>query len=135
MIGIREAKAAFFDVKAVMDAVDRHRLRALSRFGYFVRQDSRQSIRKRKRPSRPGQAPSNRTGLLKRFILFSYDAGRRSVVIGPARLSGVADPASPEALEAGGSTKAGRISPRPYMKPAFDRQLEKHVPAMWRNGL
>lgn len=135
MIGVREAQKAFFDARKVITAADRQRLRALSRFGYFVRRDARQSIRKRKRSSRSGQPPSDRTGILKRFLFFSYDAPRRSVVIGPARVPGRRDPSAPETLEEGGTSRAGRIRPRPYMKPAFDRQLAKQLPELWRNGL
>lgn len=86
-------------------------------------------------PSRPGEPPRNRQGLLKDLIFFVYDRLRMSVIIGPAKLHGsIRSPQTvPEILEEGGYTvnrKAGRtmrIEKRPYMAPAFDRQLVKHV--------
>lgn len=87
-------------------------------------------------PSRPGEPPRNRSGLLKDNIFFAYERLRHSVVIGPAKLHGnirVAGQTVPEILEEGGyavNRRAGRtvrIEKRPYMEPAFDRQLQKHV--------
>ena len=64
MIGmkVKAAKGLFFDRARVINAVDRTTRRNLSRFGAFVRQRARSSIRTRKRISEPGQPPTNRTG-------------------------------------------------------------------------
>jgi len=80
-------KRMFFDRKAVTGAVGRATRKVFSRFGAFVRTAARSSIRRRKRVSAPGEPPSSHTGLLKRLIFFGYDRQRRSVVIGPQRLS------------------------------------------------
>jgi len=82
----------------------------LSKFGALVRQRSRRSIRKRKQASKPGSPPTNRTGVLKRYIYFGYDSNRRSVVIGPVIAPGKAGKA-PETLEYGGNTRR-RWNPR-----------------------
>jgi len=140
-----DIKRMFFDRKAVTGAVDKATGRVLSRFGAFVRRTARSSIRKRKRTSRPGEPPTSRTGLLKRFIFFGYDPSRRSVVIGPARLNQKVGDA-PEALEYGGMTtvvegtrhkrrkRKVRIVARPYMGPAFEQERPK-LAAMWRDSI
>jgi len=195
MIGF-DAKM-FFNSKVVIATVDTATRKVLSKFGAFVRNTARKSMKKapsltrkprgkartdfRRRSSRPGQPPYVRRGQLKRFVLFGYDADRKSVVIGPKALS--SRPQAPEALEYGGRTKvvsfvyprrpvqnprgplrpevlervrANRkvndevlrrrrqdrmkrmidvdIKPRPYMGPAFERELPK-VPQMWRDSV
>jgi len=145
----------FFDRKAVTSRVDKATRRVFSRFGSFVRSTARKSIRKvsgkKKLPSKPGQPPKSRKGHLKRFILFGYDADRRSVVIGPKALG--SSPTAPEALEYGGTSRVnvwtgkwlGRGKPerarknvniraRPYMGPAFERELPQ-LPQMWRDSV
>ena len=87
----------FFDRRAVLSRVDAATQSVLSRFGAFVRQAARTSIRFRKKPSEPGQPPSSHTGLLRRFIFFSYEPRQRSVVIGPARLNKTGD--APRAMK------------------------------------
>jgi len=144
MIGM-DVKRVFFDRKAVRSAVDRSARRVLSRFGAFVRRAARSSIRKRKRASAPGEPPSSHTGLLRRFIFFGYDAGKRSVVIGPARLNQKVGDA-PAALEHGGVStvveglrgkrrkRKIKIAARPYMGPAFEQERPK-LAAMWRDSV
>ena len=140
-------KEMFFDTKAVRSKVDAATRRVLSRFGAFVRRTARSSIRKRKRISRPGTPPSSHTGLLKKFIFFGYDAQKRSVVIGPARLSQAGRGQAPHLLECGGLlrqgfagqgpkriTKKARIRPRPFMGPAFEKE-QPQLPAMWRDSV
>jgi hypothetical protein len=138
---IQQAKGLFFDRQKVQSAVSRAERRVLSQFGAHVRQDAKQRIRRRKRPSRPGESPTNQTGLLKRHIYFVFDPDRRSVVIGPARLSTGTE--APATLEYGGDavveTPQGKpvrvaIEERPYMGPAFRQELPK-VPALWRDSV
>lgn len=142
-IGVRiaQAKSLFFDRQKVLSQVSRAERRVLSRFGAYVRQDAKQRIRRRKRPSQPDESPTNQTGLLKRHIYFVFDSDRRSVVIGPARLS--AGTEAPATLEYGGDavvdTPQGKpvrvaIAERPYMGPAFRQELPK-VPALWRDSV
>jgi len=135
-------KAMFFDRKKVLGAVDRTTRKVLSRFGAFVRTTARHSIRKRKGVSEPGSPPSGHVGLLKKLILFGYDANRRSVVIGPMPLrSGPGE--APSLLEYGGRARRkdrrGRnvtatYRPRPFMGPAFENEKPK-LPAMWADSV
>jgi hypothetical protein len=138
-------KQMFFDRKAVTSRLDRATRKVLSRFGAFVRTGARHSIRKRQRVSKPGEPPSSHTGLLRKFIFFGYDRGRRSVVIGPQRLNQKVGDA-PHALEYGGTSTVveglrGRrrkrrikVSARPFMGPSFEREKPK-LPAMWAKSV
>lgn len=140
---INDAKKLFFDKKAVMSAKERAEKKVLGRFGAFVRRDARSSIRKRKAVSKPGKPPTDRTGLLKKFIFFVYDKTIGSVVIGPARLNTTKNKKAPELLEVGGTSKLmfhGKKTPadykaRPYMGPAFESNKQKHMPGMWKDSL
>lgn len=109
-LDLKSAKAGFFDSAAVARSVDAATRRVLSKFGAFVRTRARTSIRRRKGVSPPGGPPYSHVGLLKQFLFFSYDTGSRSVVIGPARLGGTADPEAPGRLEYGGTMQGnGRV--------------------------
>lgn len=127
-------KRNFFDSEKVQKAVDSAMRRKLSKFGAFVRTRSRSSIRKRKATSKPGQPPTSRTGLLKKFIFFSYDEATKTVVIGPAAFR--ANTVAPELLEKGGTAlvspritrkwqppRLAKYAARPYMQPAFAAEL------------
>lgn len=145
MIGFKEAKASFFDSAKVVRSVDAATRKVLWKFGAFVRTAARSSIRKRKQASTPGSPPSGHTGLLRRFIYFSYDTAKRSVVIGPVRLNSKPGTA-PETLEYGGTaritsgrkgkrtTVTAKIADRPFMHPALNKELPK-LPAMWRDSV
>ncbi|MBE3133286.1 MAG: hypothetical protein IMZ55_07415 [Acidobacteria bacterium] len=150
-----ELKGQFFDRKAVVDAVDKANRRNLSRLGAFVRTTAQRSIRPapkgrklkgggRSTPknqySRPGEPPRSHVGLLRKFLFFSFDTVSRSVVIGPAKLSGVAGKNVPEVLEFGGLTESHwrrrrfYIEPRPYMRPALDAELDKAA-QLWKDSV
>lgn len=133
---INHFKNSFFDSQKVLASVDKATGAVLSRFGAFVRRTARSSIRKRRRESVPGQPPSNRTGLLKKFIFFGYERDSRSVVIGPAKLN--QKTRAPSVLEYGGKTKVKdknvRIAARPYMGPAFEKEKPK-LPNLWKNSI
>jgi hypothetical protein len=142
-IGLRlkQAQSQFFDRAKVQRSVSRAERRVLSRFGAYVRQDARSRIRRRKRPSRPGESPTNQTGLLKRNIFFVYDEARRSVVIGPIRLNRGTD--APATLEHGGVVlirprngppETVVYLPRPYMGPAFENEKSR-LPELWRDSV
>jgi hypothetical protein len=122
-----EVKRLFFDRRSVLDAADKATRAALSRFGAFVRQRSRSSIRTRKGASPPGSPPFGHTGRLKAGILFYYDPARRSVIVGPTAYREGA--AAPRLLESGGvGSLDGRpavYAPRPFMLPAFKAELRK----------
>ncbi len=141
-IGLRQAKANFFDRAKVKKAVDRATIRVLSKFGAFVRTRSRSSIRKRKAISQPGQPPSSHVGTLKKFIFFSYEPAKRSVVIGPTPIAGGGK--APELLEHGGTSvfvaprrrrrTTANYRPRPFMTPAFVAE-QKNLPNLWRDSV
>lgn len=172
-------KGTFFDRHKVTDPVERMWRRNLSRFGAFVRQRSKTSIRYSKRPAPAGQPPhahrtatkakkNKKTGvvkvqpvsLLREFIFFGYEASANTVVIGPALLRGTRSKTTsastiPELLEHGGeaqieqdkqvgwksvgreripitarSTKPARYSPRPFMRPAADKETPKFMASL-----
>lgn len=157
---LKAAKGGFFDREPVRRAVDAAALRILSRFGAYVRQRARTSIRVRGGTSAPGSPPhghisgtrtrSDRAGrtrvrpvsLLREWILFSYDRERKSVIVGPAKLAGTVGPRALEALEYGGTTIAltnGKkrsltVRARPFMRPAFSEELSR-LPEDWRNAV
>ena len=141
-IDYKLAKTMFFDRAKIKKKVDARTRKVLSKFGAFVRQTARKSIRKRKDSSAPGKPPSSHTGTLKKFLFFGYDANRRSVVIGPVVVSGKSGKAPP-ALEHGGKVtitagaaqgKTTTIEPRPFMKPAFDKELSG-LSNLWRDSI
>ncbi len=134
-------KAGFFDRKAIQSKVDAASRRVFSKFGAFVRQRARTSIRRKKGKSAPaGSPPYSHTGLLRKFIFFAWDASRESVVIGPALLSGrPSAPTIPEVLEHGGSERAPRggttrYAARPFMVPAFEAEKPR-LPQMWKDSV
>ena len=101
-------KKTFFSSGEIQSMVDRRTREVFSKFGAHVRKHARQSIRKRKCPSLPGKPPSSHSGKLKRFIYFGYDKTKRTVVVGPIRLSGRNKGDAPETLEYGGVLVSGR---------------------------
>lgn len=104
-------KLMFFDRSRIRNAMNRATFRALSRFGAFVRTAAKSSIRARKKKvSSPGQPPSSKTGILKKYLFFGYDRSTESVVIGPAKVNqlafysrgSVSEDGAPATLEYGG---------------------------------
>ena len=143
MIGltIDQAKGLFFDRQRVLNATTRAERRVLARFGAFVRQRSRTSIRPKKGSSAPGSPPHSHTGLLRRNIFFAFDQRARSVVIGPTtRLNGTGQ--APQVLEYGGTVvlrRGGRFQPtqvraRPFMRPAFQAE-QSQLPSLWKHSI
>ena len=124
------ANAIFFNTKEIENATDKAERKVLSRFGFLTRKDAKRSMRRRKKgPSEKGKAPRVVTGLLKRFIFFSYDKFKQSVVTGAAKLTGFKGAGeAPEMLEHGEYD-------RPFMDPAFKRQLGENMPGMWKDSI
>jgi hypothetical protein len=138
---LKDAKSMFFDRAAVTSAADKATRTVLSKFGTYVRRAARASIKKRPEASLPGKPPSSHTGLLRDFIFFSYNDAERSVVIGPAKLSGKTN--APEVLEHGGYTiitfgknkgQKKYVKARPYMLPAYESR-EKELPKLWKDSV
>jgi len=128
----------FFDSATIKNEVDTQTRKVLSKFGAFVRQTSRRSIRRGKGSSKPGKPPFSHTGLLKQFIYFGFDPHRAGVVIGPVVVSGKSGKAL-QALESGGMVRLpdGRdveIKPRPFMGPAFEKELPQ-MASLWRDAI
>lgn len=125
-IGLTQVKAAFFDKAAVTDKIDPAARKAMSKFGAFVRQRARSSIRPRKQSAPPGSPPSSHEGSLRRLILFAYDASTKSVVIGPVPFR---KGEAPRLLEHGGTAirrgKPARYRGHPFMAPAAKAELPK----------
>lgn len=139
MLGIREAKKSFFDRAAVTSVMDRKTARALARFGGLVRKTAKGLIRTRKGASKPGMPPSSHTGLLRKWIMFFFDASKQSVIIGPTKLQSqrrtkAGNPTSgktiPQVLEEGGDVlvadgkkfRRATVQPRPFMGPALAKK-------------
>ena len=121
-----KARSTFFDSAAVVKRLDAGTRRVLSKLGAFVRRRARSSMRKRKKPSKPGAPPSVHQGQLKNLLFFSYDFQAKSVVVGPVPFRGPA--VVPGLMEAGGtSLKTVRVYPNrgraatPRQKEAFLR--------------
>lgn len=139
----------FLDRAAVAAKLDPEVRKALSKFGAFVRQRSRTSLKYGTGVSAPGATPtvhraqtkaktSKKTGKvtvqqvspLRELIFFAFDPATESVVIGPT-VGGSASGA-PEALEHGGTstyvrdgkTLVAHYAPRPFVRPAFDQEVE-----------
>lgn len=119
-------KKAFFDTAAVKSKLDPAVMKALSKFGAFVRTRSRQSIKRKKGTSQPNTPPYAHQGDIKR-ILFGYDGETRSLVVGAVRYG--SQTGAPENLEHGGTAtirgERKEIRPRPFMAPAFQAELVK----------
>lgn len=121
----------------VMRSLSKWQYKAFRKFGAFVRNAARWSMRpapkKDNKTSAPGEPPYTRTGGVRKNIFYAVDYNARSVVIGPVRKSGGVG--APEALEYGGYSliynpdrkKRIRtsIEARPYMRPAFEKGLER----------
>jgi len=151
-----DASRTFFTSKPVILAVDRATRVVLSKFGAFIRQRARTSIRRRNTISSEGSPPSSHTGLLRRGIFFGYDVKRQSVIVGPVPLARHRRVQAPPALEYGGYSEVKQrafskgfrkedpppaeswvikyISKRPFMNPAMRAELPG-LPRMWRDSV
>lgn len=132
---LKAVQRHFFNRQAVARNLDKKKRSATSKFGAFVRQRARTSIRKRKKVSEPGRPPSSHVGTLKKLIYFAWDERKQTVVVGPVPFGeGVA----PKALEHGGPSirvekKEGKVTERrrvmirarPFMQPALQAELPK----------
>lgn len=157
-------KKTFFDRIKVEKAVERARLKNLSKCGAFVRTAARSSLRRRKKTSLPGMPPSVHSkdafATLKN-ILFGYDAATKGVIVGPVGINGNKSDV-PRLMEKGGNarrrmrytverTKTGKqkkrlvlkrhlraqlshYEARPFMWPALKREKAKFA-KVWKNSV
>lgn len=139
MPSVAEFKRAFFDPAAVTDPADRALRRLLSRYGAFVRQRARTSIRKDKGSAAPGSPPFSHKGFLKRLIFFAYEAATKTVVVGPAKLRSRQAYTVPEVLEHSGTVtvvrprrrpQVRRYAGNPFMGPAQAAELPKFLDSL-----
>lgn len=104
-------KDLFFDRAKVIRAVERQERRVMSRSLAFIRQTAKQRIlRRRKRVSLPGEAPSVRASghASLKTIWFAYDMAKSVGVVGPVKLNSNSDiigDTVPGALERSGSMR------------------------------
>ncbi len=99
---------------------------------------------KPRRPSRsslPGKPPYSQVGTLRRSILFLYDPGSETVVVGPEKTPSKAKTKEPicHILEYGGPSANARgarfhIKKRPYMGPAAKKGLEEYE-RKWKDSV
>lgn len=157
---VKAAMGNFFDRSAVIKRTDAAIRKNLSKYGAFVRTRARSSLRYRDKTSTPGAPPSlhktmfrmktSKKGVTKKqsvsplreFLFFAYDDSRKSVVIGPSKLSGKIGSA-PQALEyggvsivraPGGGTRTVQIRARPFMRPAAEA-TNRELPSIWQNSI
>lgn len=91
----------FLDRVIVETEVERIEFEGLKRNAFYLRRVARNSIRRRKEPSKPGQPPRSVRGDLKRGIYAMLD-GRGSAVVGPVKFDW--GTGAPSTLEFGGET-------------------------------
>jgi len=98
----------FFDRQKVLRAADRGKVRALARFGAYVRAVAKRSMRRRKGGvSAPGSPPFAKKGQLRDLLYFAYDPQTKSVVVGPEGFNGSPVPAFHE--HGGSELATGRV--------------------------
>ncbi len=122
---------------AVEGAMERAEARAMRSVGAYIRTVARNSIRRRKAVSQPGDAPSRHSSGGLRAIAFDYSPGQRDVVIGPTMTGSKIDGRTvPNLLEFGGVVSHGRrgeraerrrYAPRPFMGPALQKSLQQNI--------
>lgn len=90
-----------------------------------------------RKPSAPGTPPTSQSGTLERFLFYSLDPARKSVVVGPELVFSptYGNTTTMGLLEKGGSVrkKSGRVikhPQRPYMLPAFETAKQR-LPQIW----
>ena len=89
--------------------------------------------------SAPGKPPKLHIGLrsrnpLRRMIFFAHDPAKRSVVIGPYQFRMVGALTGAQLLEYGGRATHAEVAARPFMHPAFKKELPG-LPLLWRNSV
>jgi len=167
MMRIEAFRRVFFDRQAVISAVDRATRQTLSKGGALVRKIAMNSIRPAPsgKYSPPGSPPYDHVGFVNkqfnrqrkrlgiapvrltgnqrglRAILFGFDPGRRSVIIGATLIS---KPYSggitvPQLLEFGGTvTKRNKqritVAPHPFMRPAMEKSGGPFL-ELWKNSV
>jgi len=128
-----------FDVAKLEKRMRKAEKWALQQLGFQTRAKAQASIVPGAESSRPGTPPKDKTGTLKRFILYSYDKDTNSVVAGAKLLRRRSRDAA-TSLEHGGISlnvkkKPRRIAARPFMQPAFEQVARQSIPSVFTNTL
>jgi hypothetical protein len=136
----------------VFKAIQRKAQRVLFRTGAYARKAMQRRMRRRKKASRPGDAPSaHENPLIKKRLFYGYDPTSESIVVGPEtfkppkghRLAG-GQRSIVEVLDAGGSivrsnrdgeSIRAQIEPRPIAGPVLPDALSKMEDELARGGL
>ena len=111
MFTMKADTSKFFDRVIVETEVDRIEFEGLRRNAMYIRKVARNSIRKKSRPSTPGQPPRSVRGDLKRGIEAHFERGVNESVVGPmgfgwSKGSGLLG--APNTLEFGGDSVIDR---------------------------
>ena len=99
MFTMKADTSKFFDRVIVETEVERIEFEGLKRNAFYLRRVARNSIRRKKSPSKPGQAPRSVRGDLKRGIYAMLD-GSNAAYIGPVKYGW--GTGAPSTLEFGG---------------------------------
>jgi len=143
----------FFDPDALKIAVKKAEARVQSKFGAFVRQRMKTSIKYQDGTAPAGRPPfahrskgftktktNKKTGAttrqsrspLRELIYFARDPAANSVVIGPVLFG----PGTASLIERGGTGSVGgrpvRVAPHPFARPAGEAEAKK-LPDLLRN--
>lgn len=130
MFGSRSSVQPNF--QRLQDRADDAQFRSLRGAAFEIGRTAKESIKKSKAPSQPGEPVTTRGrgGKNARGAIFT-DADRESAVIGP-RFSFVGD--SMEAHEFGKDRKGDDYEARPTMAPALDANLSRFA-ADWQGSI
>lgn len=144
-----------FNQKAILTPAERFQNRLLHKFGGSCRKTQQYSLRRGSpgQVSKPGKPPLRHATRpdFKYTVFYFADVRAKDVVIGPVLLSGksAASPV-PQLLEKGGLTRMSiarrrnrrakkivdvNISARPSARPAFEKTINKQLPALIKGGI
>lgn len=135
-----QLRHVFFDRPGIQRRVDQGRRKALSKAGSWVRRRARSILRRRKRVSRVGEPPSVHSDPGLKTILFGWDQGRQSVVVGPVRLNKVVmgtQTRVPSLMEFGGEVsihEEARANGQPWSADIgmWRRRDMRRLPKPWK---
>jgi len=126
-----------FDDDRIRKQLDRAERRNLFRAGKFTRTTAKRSVRKRKKPSKPGNPPHSHVGTLRKLIFYAWDLTSRTMLVGPFRTlptggrrnrTRMVDRATgAEVLEKGGSVIRTVPKPRGTRRKQTGRMTRRRV--------
>lgn len=120
-----------FNAEKVKRKANDGTFRSLGHAAATIRLIARRSIKRRKGPSKIGQPPHTRAGMLKRAILFFVDKARGYALIGVSE-DILDDAGMPH--EHGGRFRKETFGKRPFMLPALEK-AKPRLPTFWANSI